>query len=105
MFKKQYRLNTSGFKEVFNFGKTIKTSLFLVKFKENTEKQARFSVVVSKKITKKALERNYLKRRFYHALKEVFKNLPKNDYIFILSSEIKDIQYKELIKKIKELNV
>lgn len=105
MFKKQYRLNTSEFKEVFNFGKTVKTPLFLVKSKVNNKANSRFSVVVSKKISKKAVERNYLKRRFYHALKEVYSIFPKNDYVFILNSEIKDIQYKDLIKKIKELSV
>lgn len=105
MFKKRHRLNTSEFKEVFNFGKSIKTSLFLVKIKENNKKYSRFAVVVSKKISKRAIERNYIKRKFYHALKEVSSVFPKNDYVFILNSEIKDIQYKDLMNKIKEFNV
>jgi len=105
MFKKQHRLNASEFKEVFNFGKTIKTPLFFVKIKENNKKFSRFAVVVSKKISKRAVERNYLKRKFYHALKEVYSVFPKNDYVFILNSEVKDIQYKDLIIKIKELTI
>ena len=105
MFKKSYRLNTSLFKEVFTFGETYKTNLFLVKFKKNNIKHSRFSVVVSKKIIKKAHERNQIKRRMYHALKEVYNNYPVYDYVFILNSKIKDIQYKELLNILKELHI
>jgi ribonuclease P protein component len=101
MFKKSYRLNTSTFKEVFNFGKTTKNQFFLIKIKENNLTHSRFSVVVSKKIEKKAVRRNYLKRKIYHALKEVFVEYPVADYIFILNSSIKDLQYKDLVKNLK----
>lgn len=103
MFKKQHRLNTSLFKEVFNFGKTIKTNFFLIKKRENNVEYSRFAVVVSKKISKKATERNHLRRRTYFALREVYKNLPVADYIFILNSGAKDIQYKELVKSLQEV--
>ncbi len=102
MFKKSYRLDTSQFKEVFNFGKTIKSALFLVKSKENGIRHSRFAVVVSKKVAKKAHDRNYLKRRTYNAIKEIYKDFPVADYIFILNSGVKDIQYSNLIKNIKE---
>lgn len=105
MFKKQYRLHTSEFKEVFNFGKTIKHSLFTIKTKENSLKHSRFAVVVSKKVFKKAHDRNYLKRKCMHALKEVEKQLSKNDYIFILSFEAKDIQYKDLLNNLRKLTI
>ncbi|MEN9921434.1 MAG: Ribonuclease [Candidatus Parcubacteria bacterium] len=103
MFKKSYRLNTSLFKEVFNFGNTIKNNYFLIKIKKNELKHSRFSIVVSKKVAKKAHERNYLKRKVFHALKEIYKEMPVFDYIFILNSQTKDLQYKDLIKKLKEI--
>jgi ribonuclease P protein component len=105
MFKKQHRLHTSEFKEVFNFGKTIKHSLFVIKTKENKLTHSRFAVVVSKKLFKKAHDRNYLKRKTIHALKEVEKQLPKNDYIFILSFDAKDIQYKDLVNNLRKVNI
>jgi ribonuclease P protein component len=101
MFKKTYRLNTSEFKEVFTLGKSIHTPLFLVKTKENQLKHPRFAVVVSKKISKRAVERNYLKRRFMHKIKDIVNTLPNKDYIFILNSGIKDIQYKDLLNNFK----
>ena len=105
MFKKTYRLHTSDFKEVFNFGKTIKAPLFLIKAKQNNLTHSRFAVVVSKKLFKKAVERNYLKRKCMHALKEVYSTLPINDYIFILNSGAKDIQYKDLITHLKNIHI
>jgi ribonuclease P protein component len=103
MFRKSYKLNTSLFKEVFNFGKTIKTPFFLIKTKNNSLKHSRFAVVVSKKISKKAFERNYLKRKTFHALQEINKNLPISDYILILNSSAKDLQYSDLIKNLREI--
>lgn len=100
MFKKKFRLNTSDFKEVFNFGETKRTPHYLIKKRENNLGYSRFSVVVSKKISKKAVERNHLKRRMFHALQEKASSLPKSDYIFILNSSVKDIQYSDLVNNL-----
>jgi ribonuclease P protein component len=105
MFKKHFRLNTSEFKEVFNFGKTSKNQLFILKYQKNKHTFSRFAVVVSKKIAKRAVERNYLKRKFIHALKETSSALPISDYVFILNSNIKDIQYKDLLINLEHINL
>jgi ribonuclease P protein component len=102
MFKKRFRLNTSEFTEVFTFGKATRSPLFVMKTKPSELPYSRFAVVVSKKISKRAVERNYLKRKFIHALKEVSGSLAVADYIFILNSEIKDIQYKDLLLNLKQ---
>jgi ribonuclease P protein component len=101
MFKKIYRLNTSEFKEVFTLGNTTHTPLFLIKTKKNNLTHPRFAIVVSKKISKKAVERNYLKRRFMYKIKDMIGMFLNNDYIFILNSTIKDIQYKDLLNNFK----
>lgn len=103
MLKKAHKLNTSEFKEVFNFGKTIKNPLFIIKYKKSKKPFARFAVVVSKKISKKAVDRNLLKRRVYSAIQEVYTTFSVFDYIFILSSEVKDIQYKDLLENLKQI--
>ena len=97
MLKKRFKLNTSDFKEVFNFGKTIKNTHFILKVKENNLPFARFAVVVSKKVAKRAVERNYMRRRFFHALENSLTKFQKADYIFILNSSTKDLQYKDLL--------
>lgn len=97
MLKKKCKLNTSEFKEVFNFGKTHKTKYFVIKQKDNSFGYARFAVVVSKKVSKKATERNSIKRRVFHAIEEKYNSFEPKDYIFILNSSAKDLQYKDLL--------
>jgi len=96
MLKKRLKLNTSEFKEVFNFGKTTKSPCFVLKTKENSLPFARFAVAVSKKVSKKAVERNLIRRRFFHAIEDSIESFDKQDYIFILNSSVKDLQYKDI---------
>lgn len=105
MFQKSSRLNTSDFKEVFNFGKTIKTPFGVIKTKQNNLKNSRYAVVISKKISKKAVERNHLKRRFFNALQENGQKFSIADYVFILNSSVKDLQYKDLLTYLKEIKL
>ena len=105
MIKKKFKLNTSDFKEVFNFGKTERTDFALIKHKNNNLPYSRFAIVVSKKICKKAHERNHLKRRYFAAIKEVGSELNIQDYIFILNSSAKDVQYKDILSKIKHITL
>lgn len=105
MFKKCFRLHTSDFKEVFNFGKTTVIPFFLIKSKKNTLLYSRFAVVVSKKLYKKASQRNHMKRKCMAALKEVSSVYPVADYIFILNSKAKDVQYQDLLINLKNINL
>jgi ribonuclease P protein component len=105
MFKKRFRLNTSDFKEVFNFGKTTATPFFLIKSKKSNLTYSRFAVVVSKKLHKKAVQRNHLKRRCMVALKESSSHYPVADYIFILNSKTKDVQYQDLLNNLKNIKL
>ncbi len=65
--------------------------------KDNNLSFPRFAVAVSKKVAKKAVERNLIKRRFLHALEEKQDSFKAKDYIFILNSSSKDLQYKDLL--------
>ncbi len=104
MLKKRFRLNTSQFKEVFNFGQPVRGDLYLAKKRDNDVGYSRFAVVVSKKIAKKAVERNYLRRKFMHAIGEKLAHLPKADYIFVLNSSAKDVEYKDLVTSLDSIN-
>lgn len=101
MLKKRFKLKTSEFKEVFNLGKTSHSPIFVLKSMNNLIEYPRFAVVVSKKISKKAVERNKIRRRFFHAIEELLPLFKNKDYIFILNSSCSDIQYKDLLIKLK----
>ena len=103
MLKKRFRLNTSQFKEVFNFGQTSRNPLFLIKKRDNDLTYSRFAVVVSKKISKKAFERNYLKRKMMSAIGERIGALPNADYILVLNSQAKDVEYNDLLTSLDSI--
>lgn len=68
-------------------GKVLKTPFFLVKIFSSALDFSRFGVVVSSKISKKATERNRLKRRVYDFLRAEGGKLPAADYwISVLGS-------------------
>ncbi len=75
MLPKENRLKKKkDFEHVFKEGKGVKEDFLFLKFFPNKLKQSRFGVVVSQKISKKAVTRNKLKRRIK---KLIELNLPK----------------------------
>lgn len=77
MLPSSRRLTTAMFDRVLRDGSSVYgasgTSLF-IRILKTGEGKSRFSVVVSKKIAKTAVERNYTRRRTYDALSKI---LPK----------------------------
>ncbi|MBU4479844.1 ribonuclease P protein component [Patescibacteria group bacterium] len=72
MLPKKQKVNKKLFDEVFKTGKSYHSDfLFLKLLKlEDPKEKSHFAVVVSKKISKKAVERNLIKRRIFAVLKE-----------------------------------
>ncbi len=64
-------------------------------------KETKFSFVVSKKVSNKAVKRNFLKKRGYYAVKKISKNL-NNDFVcvFFLKKNSTLLSYKEFEKEI-----
>jgi ribonuclease P protein component len=62
-------LKTDDFSSVFNFRKRIATTNLIMHYQPNSHQRARLGVVVSKKIAKLAVHRNYMKR----VLRELFR--------------------------------
>ncbi len=67
-------------------------------FVDNPKGYTRFAVIVSKKVEKTAIKRNFIRRRVYEALRRNFELIPKNkDYLFVIySKEIGKIPFSEL---------
>lgn len=80
MLKKENRLTRNkDFEGVFKNGKGIKQDSIYLKYKKNNLKQSRFGIVVGKKYSQKAVERNKIKRRIRELVKE--KNIQGLDIV------------------------
>jgi len=113
MIPKKRRLKSSQFKEVFNssLSRSLSSSLLTLVYLEKKPKdldQAQVSVVVPKKVVKKSVDRNKVKRRVYSANGKGFDHYPPIQAVLIvklgvLKSSIDDIkiQVDEMVKKIK----
>lgn len=101
MLPKTSRINTVRFNEIIKSGKNIGFGPFYLKLLPNQE--ARFAVVVPKKIVKGAIKRHFIKRRVFNALK-IYKNLfPSSDYVVFVNKEALDLSALEVSEKIKEI--
>lgn len=95
MFKKENRL-IPGIK--FNSSRPFTLPQFVLKEKENKLLVNRFGIIVSKKVDKRAVVRNKVKRFFREALIKMNKSMvPGHDILIIVR--------KEILNKAKEENV
>ena len=106
MLAKKYRFHSrGGVRFTYHKGKTIRTPKMSLVFNENSRGKQRFAVVISKKVIKTAVGRNRVRRRIYEAIRlqlPEFKDT--KDCIFVIySKEIKDMNFLELQKIIKNL--
>jgi len=83
--------------------KTYHSSHFSIRIGQNGSKKSRFSCVVSKKVSKLAVARNLLRRRFYSALSEILPEV-KESYvvIFFIKSSFTTLTYDKLLTEIKQ---
>lgn len=87
----------NDFDAVFQKGKSFKTSLLVLKIVKNGLKHNRFGFIVSKKVSKKAVVRNKIRRR----LAKISSEAPKNkemgsDFVFIALPGIEKKDFSEI---------
>lgn len=86
MLKRLYRLkNTKDIKRALNGNNKQTSSIAVIKSANNQLEHSRFTVIISKKISKKATERNRAKRQVKAIIKKnlnLFKK--KIDYVIII---------------------
>lgn len=100
MFKRKFRL-PKGIK--FNNSRLISTPLFTLKIKENGLLFNRFGTVVSKKIDKRAVVRNRMKRLISSCARELNKELIQGyDILFIVKSGAVGKNRQEFYRTIKQ---
>lgn len=98
------------FEKVFKEGKGFKEDPLILKVKKNKSKKLRFGFVVSRKVSKKAVVRNKIKRRLREVIKERIKKINGNFDIIIITlpaAEKKGFQeFRTIIEKLfKEADI
>jgi ribonuclease P protein component len=91
------------FEAVFKKGETIRGGMFFLKISSTSNKDSRIGFVVSKKISKKAVERNKIKRRLREALRYALPSLKNSfDIVCVALPNIKTNTFKEIKQEIEE---
>ena len=102
---KENRLNKKkDFQKVFKKGKGIKENLLTFKWTPNNLKVSRFSFIVSKKISKKAVLRNKIKRRLREKVKTELPRFKKGiDGVIIVNPEAAKKKSQEMIGSLNKI--
>ncbi len=74
---------------------------FVLRFSENELSKSRFCVVVSKKISKRAVDRNRIRRRIYEAIRLNYDKIkPGFDFMILTKLSVLKLNYHEIEKDI-----
>ncbi len=111
MIKKQFRLKTKDIKEMFRKKtyKKLTNELFMILYQYNNLSYPRFAIICKKKLLKKAILRNRIKRRIYEIIRtDILPIKFKKNYDFLILPQKEEsfINFKEsLLKIFKRFNV
>lgn len=105
MLKKEFRLRKQkDFENVFNKGFYFSGNFLLLKTVKNGLPISRFGFIVSKKISKKAVERNRVKRLLRESIRLTRKDIKVGfDLVFISKAGIVGKKFKEMNLIVEEL--
>lgn len=103
MLSKNRRVSRRLFEEVFSKTKIFSTDFFTTRFfKVDGRCDTRFSVVVSKKVSLKAVRRNLIKRRITGILK-IIENKIEDSYVVLIfcKKNVLEAPFSNLQKELK----
>ncbi len=101
MLSSQNRIPRKDFGDILSSRQTSSTKNFLLRFAQNKDK--RFAVSVSKKVSKSAVARNTLRRRTYAVLRDLLPKLGNGLYLISAKPSAKDLRGDRLKNEITEL--
>jgi len=108
MLPKKYRLPIQNF--VGKKGRSDKSRYFLLKiFSLPAEALAkagahsRFGIIISRRVSKKAVDRNRIKRQIFNFLREIKNQLPIKDYLIIVHPEAAKLDKSSLKAEIAKI--
>lgn len=104
MLKKENRISLNkDFDRVFKTGQSFYGKILGFKLAKNNTKVSRFGIIISAKISKKAVVRNRIKRQLREIIQSELPNLKKGqDLVLIAFPLILDKNFEELKKILKK---
>jgi ribonuclease P protein component len=104
MLKKNNRIKSPIiFQKALSQGKRKNDQYFKIIFCKNNENISRFAVIVSTKVHRLAVKRNFLKRRIKSILRELISVLPRGfDVLIIVKKNCLNIDFNEIKNQLKE---
>ena len=99
MLKKKHRLKKEDFASFFKEERRRFSKNFLF-LKRACQSDFKISVSISKKVYKKACQRNQARRMVYRILKEKEKEIPNIEMIMIITKPILNFKRGELVREI-----
>jgi ribonuclease P protein component len=110
MLQKKHRLNKSkDIQDTSARGRSFFSPNFVIKFRPDPAMATRVAVVVSNYVSKKAVDRNRVKRLVREALRLNISKLKKGDYVIIVRPKAKiaddDIAKKGLLELLRSLKL
>lgn len=105
MLKKVYRITKDKeFQTIYRRGRFQSTALFSLHYLPSRNGVSRIGIVVSKKISKKAVERNKIKRQVRAIASEIHKSLNNNfDIVIAVKKPALEANFEEMQKTLKHM--
>lgn len=102
MIWKKFRLTEKEVKKALQKGKPFFAYNIVLNYYSNKLNYNRFALVISKKSSKKAVDRNYFRRRFYDKIEKFIGKNKENryyDFVFVIKTKSNiDKKDKEIIE-------
>jgi ribonuclease P protein component len=89
--------------EIFKKGQSFKQDFLILKTLKNNLTFSRFCFVVPKKVSKKAVDRNKIKRRIRQAVRLITNFENNTDNLIIALSEAKEKTFQEIEQTLRKL--
>lgn len=104
MLEEKNRLRKKkDFDKIWKEGESFREDFIILKIKKAETSESRCGFIVSQKVSKKAVIRNKVKRRFREVVKEMIKTMDKADVLLIALPESKNKEFKVIKKTIEKL--
>lgn len=107
MIAQAFRFHGHGsLRYLYRNGEAVRTRTLTVRYIHNPRrKKPRFTVIVAKKVLKRAVKRNLMRRRIYEIIRELQPQI-KNSHdiaITVFSPELLDVSFLELREQIMDV--
>ncbi|MDP3956025.1 MAG: ribonuclease P protein component [bacterium] len=103
MFSRSVRLSRGDIESLVKYGKRLNTQCFTLRvLRRDGIKPSRVAVSVSKKVLKKAVDRNRAKRRVREALGAIYANmLPGLDVLVVVRADCEMNSFKQVVEELR----